>query len=526
MTKLLMIGLDGATFRVLKPLCAEGKLPNLGHLLAKGSSGILESTYPPFTAPAWTSMATGKNPGKHGVYDFLNRTRTDSFETRVINSSYIRRASPFWDYLSSAGIWTGVVNYPFLYPPYKINGVMVSGLGSDPKDNISYPEEFKNRLAEICQSYRIHIPWQEPPYIQNPSLFIRDIFELIEINRKTIQYLLQQDLEVITFVVSACDFAQHYMWRYIDPSHPYYQKEEAEEYGPAFTQIWEKIDAILGMVIESAPQANIFIVSDHGFGPHRSSFYPNSWLGKEGYLRKRGILFGLSRLQHFSGNLVRRLFPALYNKLVKAAEAGAPVKLSTDAPIDFKKSLAFAPIGTSVGGIFINKSAVPSGEGNAEALKSEIIERLKKTCESLGLSVQIHLRHELYSGQHVELAPDIAFEIDDFECDVDSGLNDNFYQYPPTSASFSGTHKKEGIFIAYGPDIKKGCEINGAKIYDIAPTVLHTLCQSLPDDMDGRVLTEIFASESEVAQRKVIFKRADLKSLQDRISKLKESGKL
>ena len=108
-------------------------------------------------------------------------------------------------------------------------------------------------------------------------------------------------------------------------------------------------------------------------------------------------------------------------------EAGAPVKLSTDAPIDFKRSLAFAPIGTSVGGIFINKSAVPSGEGNAEALKSEIIERLKKTCESLGISVQIHLRHELYSGQHVELAPDIAFEIDDFECDVDSGLNDNFY---------------------------------------------------------------------------------------------------
>jgi len=106
----------------------------------------LESTFPPVTGPAWTALATGKNPGKTGIFDSLIRTDSQSLTTRLVSSRDIKRAKPYWDYLSDRGIRTGVVNYPFLYPPYKLNGVMVSGLGSDPGDEIFYPGKLRHQV--------------------------------------------------------------------------------------------------------------------------------------------------------------------------------------------------------------------------------------------------------------------------------------------------------------------------------------------------------------------------------------------
>lgn len=72
-------------------------------------------------------------------------------------------------------------------------------------------------------------------------------------------------------------------------------------------------------------------------------------------------------------------------------------------------------------------------------------------------------------------------------------------------------HSLSGIFLAYGPGIKKGNKINGSKIYDIAPTILHILGIPIPRDMDGEVLKEIFESDSELANRQIIYSRADEK---------------
>jgi predicted AlkP superfamily phosphohydrolase/phosphomutase len=531
MIKLLIIGLDGATFRVLKPLCNEGRLPNLKHLITKGVQGVLESTFPPLTGPAWTALATGKNPGKTGVFDFLNRVSKHSFKTKVLSSSEIRRAVPYWDYLSCAGIKVGIINFPLLYPPYKINGIMVSGVGSDPKDNISYPREFKQKLVKICQNYRIHIPWNESQYSGRPSYFIKDIFELLEVNHKTLQFLLNQDLDVVTFVISATDFTQHYMWRYWDSTHPYYQKEDAEKYKPAFIQIWRKVDEILDFAVKVVyQQANVFIVSDHGFGPHRSSFHTNSWLQMEGYIMKRNTFLKLGRLQEMVAKLIKKLSKDFYDKLLTAVNAGKLPRIPADAGINMEKSLAFALVGTSVGGIYLNKPSILSNEGYSDSnfLKYEIIEKLKEMCSNLKLPLKVHSPEEVYSGPYTNLAPDILFEIDGFKCDIESSLrlSKNFYQCPPSNANYSGIHTMDGIFIACGPDIIEGSQIKRARIYDVAPTVLHILEQPVPNDVDGRVLKEIFRKDSKPAQREVVLQKVGLEEVRDKIRRLKEAGRL
>jgi predicted AlkP superfamily phosphohydrolase/phosphomutase len=528
MLKLLVVGLDGATFRVIKPLCGEGKLSNLDRLITQGTHGILESTFPPVTGPAWSAIATGKNPGKTGIFDSLIRTSKESCKTQLISSLDIKRAKPYWDYLSNAKVKVSVVNYPFLYPPYQLNGIMVSGLGSDPRAEITYPKEFKQLILNRCGRYQIHVAWSSSQYARNPRLFHNHLFELLEINDKTLKLLLENDLETLTFVISASDFVQHYMWRHFDPSHPQYNGEEAKQYKDTFIQIWQKIDNILGSAIETLSEnANIIIVSDHGFGAHRSTFYTGSWLEKEGYLRRKALPVRARKLQGIVAELIKRMSPYLYRKLVKATKSGAMPKIPISSEIDFDRSLAFSPANASLTGkICINHQASPfkSHSNNSEVVRREIVERLKETCRDLGIQVTIYSPHELYSGQYLDLAPDILFDIEDGGCSIRFGFGQKPYQKPPPNLMHSGTHRKEGVFIAYGADIKRGREIEDAKIYDIAPTILHMFGLPVPDDMDGRVLKEIFKEGSEPAQREIKYHKVDVErdKIRDKVKKLKK----
>ena len=151
-----------------------------------------------------------------------------------------------------------------------------------------------------------------------------------------------------------------------------------------------------------------------------------------------------------------------------------------------------------------------------------------KSLKILGVSVRVYSPDELYSGQYVHLAPDILFEMDDFECSIYPGFNKEVYQKIPPDPVYSGAHKKDGVFIAYGPDIKEDVQIQGAKIYDIAPTILHMSGLPVPDDMDGRVLEDIFREGSEPAQRAVKYHTVAIErgKVKDKIRRLKKSSKL
>ena len=520
MVKLVILGLDGATFRVIKPLCDEGRLPTFRRIMAQGAHGVLESTFPPMTSVAWPALATGKNPGRTGMFDSFLRVSKDSFQMRLMSSADVRRAKPYWDYLSSAGVSVGVVNYPFLYPPYKVNGVMVSGLGSAPEEDIYYPGDFKQRLLVRCDGYRIEVPWHEPQYHGNTALFVAELLELLDINECTLHLLLDEEFEVLTFVISASDFAQHYMWRYIDPTHPYYDEEQSRRYRPDFIRIWERIDGILASLLARLPaDANILIASDHGFGPHRSAFFTNTWLEENGYFHKRAVLHRVTGLQHVAGKIVKALSTNLYNRINRSIVSGRLSKALLAPQIDLSRSLAFAPVNASLSGrIYVNGEMVASlrAGADAEAVRDEIADRLRETCRSLGVRANVYCPSELYSGEHVDLAPDILFEIDDFECSVHYAFNDRVYQNLPPHEVHSGLHKRDGIFMAYGPAIKAGVELQDARIYDVAPTVLHMLGMPVPDDMDGGVLQQVFKEGSEPAQRQVKYRKLEAERVEIR----------
>jgi len=115
MTDVIVLGLDGATWTVLDPLVRAGRLPNIASQREAGYDGVLTSTFPPITGPAWLSLATGQNPGKTGVFYFLKREDPESFEFETFGSEKFRGES-FWDVLSERGYSVGVFNYPMLYP--------------------------------------------------------------------------------------------------------------------------------------------------------------------------------------------------------------------------------------------------------------------------------------------------------------------------------------------------------------------------------------------------------------------------
>ena len=140
--KALIVGLDSATFDLARPWIAGGKLPSLAALMENGAWGRLASVVPPITPPAWTSFMTGKNPGKHGIFHFLEAS-PGTYGFRYLNAGS-RRAKTIWRILSDAGYTVGTINIPFTYPPEQLSGFQISGIGH------ALGEEFLHLSAPSC----------------------------------------------------------------------------------------------------------------------------------------------------------------------------------------------------------------------------------------------------------------------------------------------------------------------------------------------------------------------------------------
>jgi predicted AlkP superfamily phosphohydrolase/phosphomutase len=154
--KVLVIGLDGATFNVIKPLLKEGRLPNLKRLVEEGSHGNLVSTTPPLSPVAWTSFITGSNPEKHGIYDFLMRKGNEGYTVKFSNGGD-RKVKPIWEIINkTGGELVGIVNVPMSYPPDIVNNFIVSGFDAPGTDSSSmHPSELYDEILERFGNYII-----------------------------------------------------------------------------------------------------------------------------------------------------------------------------------------------------------------------------------------------------------------------------------------------------------------------------------------------------------------------------------
>ncbi len=504
--KVIMIALDGATFDVIRPMIVAGRLPAFARLAARGASGDLQSTYPVITPPAFASMLTGCNPGKHGVYDFFSRL-PNSYEFAPSNAATIR-VEPLHQIAARHGLRAGSMNLPMTYPPAQIeNGFVVAGLETPPGAAYTYPRALQREL-ESSFGYRIELDrWYR---IGEEQSEMDAILHLADVHRRAALHLLRtQDVDFLAIALRAPDHAQHYFWRFYDPQHPGWNAADGARFGDFIPQAYEACDRAIGDIVEAAgPEATVIVTSDHGFGSETKMVHLNNWLEQRGYLRFKGGVAGrlkkaAFRLGFTADNVINILsrlhLERLFTGVSRTTKAGIFSRLFLSyGDIDWSATQAFAR--GQIGQIILNvrgrepEGIVPDGEEYRKA-RARIIDDLMRLRdpETGDLIVErCHVREDLYDGAMTGSAPDIVIDWKDMKYWAFDVISGGRSIIGPNLATRSGGHRMNGIFLAAGPNVTPGVALDDAQIVDVAPTVLQLLGLPIADHVDGRVLTEIF----------------------------------
>jgi len=509
--KLLCIGLDGASFNVLDPLIEKGHLPHISKLIATGARADLETTFPPITAVAWSSFMTGKNPGKHGIFEFVRRDHRSNRELAV-NASF-RQGRTIWDLLSDAGKRVIVHNFPCTYPPHEINGMMIADFMTPRgRRDFTYPASLLAEIEATFGSYRLHL---SQTYAEgNVGAVLDELFDELEYKAKVAEYLMTRyEWDAFFQYFWGTDRIQHELWHIIDDQHPRHNKDEAKAHGDRVHQYFRRVDEIVGQLIELAgDDPLVLIASDHGFGPVHKYCSLNVWLLQEGFIelkpdvitRAKKLMFSLGLTPEFAFRLSRRIPGALRPARGVSSQPGASKLLGkfflSFNDVDWNRSVAFSK--GNYGQIYVNvKGREANGivaDDEYEAVREAIIERLRALKDPLTTESwvgQVFRREDIYSGPLVGDAPDIAFLPADMRYLPLGNADFTSNKFMVDAFGISGCHRMNGVMIANGSAITPGCSLDAARIYDMAPTLLHLSDQSVPDDMDGRVLTEIISAD-------------------------------
>ena len=504
--KAIILGLDGATWDVLLPRVEWGEMPNLAALLQQGAWGGLRSTTPPFSAQAWVSLSTGKNQARHGVVDFWERSPGAPLtEHRTFVSSRLVRGETLWQTAGRHGRQVGVVNVPVTYPPAPVQGYQVSGFLTPPdRPDYVYPAALAEEIEALVPGYKPD-PFDPLGATQQQLVELADWMEKHE---KVARHLMENHpVDLFFSVVQAVDHLQHLFWNSI-ASH------SNGTYSPLIDRCYTQADDILGhRLAQLDDHTTFFLVSDHGFGPARTWFHVNHFLLERGLLAHgevRGsgpgaVLARLGLTPQKLRSLVRRLdLLGLRRRVGRLARVtvGRQLDGALARPIDWGQTQAVASSPASEG-IFINlKGREPDGVVEPgepyEALRDRLVaELLALRDPSTGERVvqAVYRREELYEGPFLDLLPDLVFDLGDgpyLASDAPMAAG-TLEPLPPDL--LQGRHRPIGVLAAAGAGIAAGQRIEGARIVDVAPTVLYALDLPVPDDMDGRPLVEIFDDE-------------------------------
>ncbi len=506
----IIIGLDGATFNIIQPLINQKDLPFFQKLMYEGSYGVVNSNLPLNSASNWTSLFTGKNPGKHNIFDFLSYDNC-SYQPKLINNQSLK-STLLWNTANRNHIQTILLNAPVASEPEPLNGIMVSGMLSASGKRYAFPEKIATELN--IQNYIIDSGFARN---LNPEIYFDQITKTLLKQEVTFQRLIEKhpwQLAILT--LNALGKAQHQFWHEQD-------KLEA---------LYMQLDAFLSNIFESLDKNTYFIiVSNHGFKPVTKKFFINEWLWELGLLNKH-ITIHQTRLtdvydlifkdapndQHFvtkflaktgiTKDNIHSVTPVFIAELIKRLFPWSVKKYFPAEYLDivWDRTKAYF-ISTNVQGININlKGREPNGivepGEEYEQLRNQIISelyRLRDPYTFENVLEEIYRKEDLFHGEYLDAAPDIIFVPRKNDYYLDSGkrtcrlfigsANDD---YP-----IRAYHEPKGIFFITGPGIKAGQKIPNIDIYDITPTVLHLLKIKPNEDFDGRVIHQIFNEDKD-----------------------------
>jgi predicted AlkP superfamily phosphohydrolase/phosphomutase len=519
--RLLIVGLDAATFDLICPWIAEGKLPNLAALMKNGAWGRLASILPPITPPAWTSFMTGKNPGKHGIFHFLG-ARPGTYKLSYLNAAS-RRAKTIWRMLSDAGYTVGTMNVPFTYPPEHLNGFQISGMDTpSEKSPFIYPPELRSELVNLLGRFQLDIHYLG--YMSTDQRREQVLAELDRLDHQWLSaslYLMEKHpADVMMFTFMSIDTVQHHFWQYMDATHHLHNPAAVERFGDAVLRVYQRLDDAVGQMLrKTASDTSVLVVSDHGGGPTSDRVvYLNRYLAQLGLLHYRKdersalkkltqkVIRGsytllLSTLSSRQKSFLARTLPRLRKSFESA--------VTSFNQIDWTRTKAYcSEVLASPPSIWINRKGVkPRGiveQSEYEPLLKLISDKLKELKDPRTdepVIKRILRREEIFHGPYVNEAPDLILDwwetshfstSHSFPEDMLHPAVEIRERKPSTRAEWGGTHRRDGILIAHGEAFKKDAEIQGAQLIDMAPTILYLMGQPVPEDMDGRVLEELF----------------------------------
>lgn len=513
--KVLFIGLDGSTFDVLDPLMQKGLMPRLEAFINEGVRGLLETTIPPITPTAWVSWMTGKNPGKHGVFEFLLRRKGSTAMPDQPVSARARDGLPFWDILGQMGKRAIVTNMPCTYPPTMVNGLMVADfLTPRGRRDFTFPESLLDEVEARFGPYQLYIT--EVYARGKVDNILNQLFDELEYKTKVNRYLMDNyDWDVFATHYWGTDRFQHELWHLLDESHPFFDRKEHNAYIDRIHQYWGAVDRTLGELFDAVGQdTTVYLGSDHGFGPIKKFLCFNVWLIDEGLLvlkrdamtRFKRALFKLGLTPDLAYRSAMKMGLAHLRLSVGVSNRSSLMKLANALmlsleDVDWSRTVAFSK--GNYGQIYINlKGREANGivePGAAyERVMCEISDKLRALIDPETrepLIGPIWRREDLYTGPHIEESPDLQFLPADMSNKPLGTLDLTSNKFITPVYGNSGDHRMHGIFLGRGPELRRGAGVEGARIIDYAPTILHSFGVEVPADMDGCVLEEIFTDE-------------------------------
>lgn len=456
-TKVAVIGLD----------CAEpslvfdqwlGELPNLRALVESGISGRLRSSDPPITVPAWSCMLSSHDPGELGVYGFRNRKDYSYTGLAYANSTAIN-VDRVWDILGREGKHVIVLGVPQTYPPFPVNGELVSCfLTPDPrKDTYTYPEALRSEIEELVGNYQVDVRNFRS---DDRDRILSEIYEMTEQRFAVARHLLEtRPWDFFMMVEIGVDRIHHAFWRYMDPTHPKY--EPNHRYGSVIREYYHYLDDQIGELVQSFDgETRVFVVSDHGALSMEGAVCVNEWLRQEGYL-------------------------------VLAEEPEGTIPFSK-AKVDWSQTRAWGEGGYYCRLCLNVKGREPDGLVDAaeyEALRDEVIRKLEEMTDPQGklIGTKVYRPEDLWPSRK-GITPDLIVYFGDLAWRSNGSLGHGMiHTFENDTGPDDANHARYGIFVMSGPDVSPGRR-DDLKLYDVAPTILNAFELPIPSDMRGKVV--------------------------------------
>ena len=502
MRKTYVVGFDGATWRFLRPLIDRGEAPNFERLIKTGASGELTSVIPFQSAAAWVTFMTGKNSGKHGVYMFQDYDALSySYVGRTANSRYFSGQTIF-DVVGQLGGKVAAVRVPMTYPAWPVNGIMVSGFPTpgDTPDSF-FPEALQARVGSAGQS-------DESDFRElTTEQQMKSLDAQMDRMSGLIRSLLDTESDLFMVVHRVPDPVHHFFLKFVDDRTPAYSPDQAQRWGDLVNRYYRKMDAALGETLDRlGPDDTIFVLSDHGgaITPPRQ-LNLNVWLAQQGWLTPQKETKSLmERVYALNQKLLPARVRAMLRRTAPKAVQGELRSMWRGLQgVDFAHTQAYQfPMKCPpLTGIVINvdgrqpQGTVPADQ--YEAMRDRLmaaVRTLRDPHTGEPVVKSVHRREDLYQGEYVERAPDLIVWCHDLYKEGPLAQGPVVGQVPfDELVQVPGSHDERGILLAAGPGIAAGRTVEGANLIDLTPTILHAMELPVPDDMDGRVLAEIFS---------------------------------